>query len=213
MINILPPEFKEQVAYSRRNVSARHYLIAIILIGMVVGGVLAAVHWYANREMAQREATLESIERDIDQFSETEKAVDNLNQQLSSIESLLEQRPQFSVILEDLASVLPRGSFINGISLTEDIELPLNLLITTSSRSEAIAVRDSLLTSDRISAADIQRISAPSEDGTVDIDIVIGFDIDDTEENQSDETEGNDTEEGRGEAVDDELENETGVDR
>lgn len=178
MINILPPEFKEQITYSQRNVIARRYLLTLGMIALFVGGALGVSHWYADQELARNQERLSELQREIDQFSETESAVSSLNTQLESIEALLKQRPKFSIILEDLAAVLPANSYINGINLTEDIEQPLQLTITTPSRSAAIRVRDALLTSGRIGSADIQHISASSEgEDTVDVGIIIAFDM------------------------------------
>lgn len=178
MINILPPEFKQQITYSQRNVIARRYLLALGMIALFVGSALGVSHWYANQELARNQERLSELQREIDRFSQTESAVSNLNTQLESIEALLIQRPRFSIILEDLAAVLPANSYINGINLTEDIEQPLQLTITTPSRSAAIRVRDALLTSDRIASADIQHISASSEsEDTVDVGIIIAFDM------------------------------------
>lgn len=178
MINILPPEFKQQITYSQRNVIARRYLLALGMIALFVGSALGVSHWYANQELARNQERLSELQREIDQFSQTESAVSNLNTQLASIEALLIQRPRFSIILEDLAAVLPANSYINGINLTEDIEQPLQLTITTPSRGAAIRVRDALLTSDRIASADIQHIGASSEgEDTVDVGIIIAFDM------------------------------------
>lgn len=177
MINILPPETKEQLRYSRLNVVAGRYLIVVLVIASVVALTLFGSHWFAAQQIAQLEADIEATEEEVAAYEETEDAVEDLNAKLNAIEELMEQRPQFAVLLEDIAAVLPSGAYINGISLSEEIDQPLTLQVTTQSQQQAVSVQDELLASERISSADIQSISdEDEEDGTIDVTIVIAFD-------------------------------------
>ncbi len=177
MINLLPPELKEQINYSKRNVTARNYLLALIAIAILAGLALTASHMYANQQINGLESDIETAEQRANEFGELESSVLALNTQLQAIDQLIEQRPQFALLLEDIASVLPPGSYINGISLSEDIEeQPLELQVTAQSQQQAISVRDELLESSRIKSADIQNVSDVDEDGNVNVSVVIAFD-------------------------------------
>ena len=177
MINILPPELKEQIVYSKRNVIARNYLFALIIIALLVGAALTASHIYANQQISNLESDIERAAERAEEFEDLEASVSTLNTQLQAIDKLIEQRPQFALLLEDIASVLPPGSYINGISLSEDMEdQPMQLQITAQSQQQAISVRDELLESNRIQSADIQNVSDVDEDGTVNVSVVIAFD-------------------------------------
>lgn len=177
MINILPPELKEQIIYSKRNVIARNYLFVLLVIALLVGAALSVSHIYANQQISSLEADMERAEERTEEFEDLENSVSSLNTQLQAIDQLIVQRPQFALLLEDIASVLPSGSYINGISLSEDMEdQPLQLQITAQSQQQAISVGDELLESNRIQSADIQNVSDVDEDGSVNVSVVIAFD-------------------------------------
>lgn len=175
MISILPPEQKEQLRYSKYNVAVRHYLIAIILIIGAVGVSLYVGHRYADEQIADYKQSLEEIRKQTSEHKELQADVGALNTRLGKIEALLKDRTSFSELLSDLASVLPSGAFINGVSLTGEVDQPLELTITTQSRDQSLTLRNALLTSPRITTADIQSITPGSSEG-VNVTIIIGFD-------------------------------------
>lgn len=179
MINILPPELKQQITYSRRNVVARRYVIVLILIILITGGTLVVSHWYANQQIAAYEAALNKRNEKMSRYENLEASVDTLNTHIGTIETVLQQRPQFSVLLTDLSQVLPRGSYLNGISLSEETDQPLQLTITAPSRNQAVRVRKALLQSPRIESADIQSITSKPEGDEVNVDIIIAFETGD----------------------------------
>ncbi len=179
MINILPPDLKEQITYSRRNVVARRYVFVLIFIILVTGSILTAIHWYADQQIAAYEAALEERTEEISQFENLETSVDTLNTQIDTIDTVLKQRPQFSILLADLAQVLPQGSYLNGISLSEETDQPLQLTITAPSRDQAVRVRQALLQSPRIGSADIQSITSKPESDRINVNIIIAFETGD----------------------------------
>lgn len=175
MINILPPELKQQITYSRRNVVARRYVGILTVIILITGSVLAAVHWYADQQIAAYETTLQERNEKMSRFENLETSVDTLNTQIETIEKIMQQRPRFSVLLTDLSQVLPRGSYLNGISLSEETDQPLQLTITAPSRNQAVTVRQALLQSPRIESADIQSITGKPDSEEINVNIVIAF--------------------------------------
>lgn len=179
MINILPPDLKQQITYSRRNVVARRYVFVLLFIILVTGSILTATHWYADQQIAAYETALEERKEEISQFENLETSVDTLNTQIETIETVLKQRPQFSVLLSDLAQVLPQGSYLNGISLSEETDQPLQLTITAPSRDQAVSVRQALLQSPRIGSADIQSITSKPESNEINVNIIIAFETGD----------------------------------
>lgn len=175
MISILPPEQKEQLRFSKYNVSARNYLLAIILIFATVGSSLYIGHRYADQQIATYESNLENIRKETAEQAKLQTNVETLNARLKIIDSLLKNRTNFSEVLTDLANVMPSGAFINGVSLTGEVDQPLELTITTQSRAQGLVLRNALLTSPRIATADIQSI-IPGATGDFNVIIVVGFD-------------------------------------
>lgn len=179
MINILPEDIKRQIDYSRRNVIARKYLVVICLIILITGASLVISHEYANQQIAKYEENLQERTNKAEQYKDLESSVDKLNSQIRTIEALLSQRPRFSVLLEDLAGVLPSGSYLNGIQLSEEIDQPLQLTITVPSQDQSVRVRNALLQSPHISSADIQSIGQKSNSNEVNVSVIIAFNTED----------------------------------
>lgn len=180
MLNVLPPELKQQIKYARRNVTARRYILIILLIMVVTGNVLVVSHWYADQQIADYEATLQEKNEEMEQYAQLEESVKELNDQIGTMDTLLQQKSRFSVLLTDLAQVLPQNSYLNGLSLTEKVDKPLQLTITSPSKDQAVRVREALLQSPRIDSADIQSISETTEGSEVNVDIVIAFKAEDS---------------------------------
>lgn len=193
MITILPSGIKKQIVYSQRNVVARRYLVILCLIVLVTSGALFVIHWYADQQISAYEASLQEVNEKTEQYQELEESVNTLNEQTQTVKTLLDQRPQFSILLTDLAQVLPNNSYLNGISLSQETDKPLELLITVPSQNQAVQLKEALLRSPRIRAADIQSINKSTDGSEVNVSVVIAFDTgteesDENTDNQEDES-------------------------
>jgi len=176
MITILPPELKEQVKYSRYNVIARRYLVVILLIIAAVSASLWFGHRYADEQLAAYENRAETIRTEARDFQDVESEVNAFNTKMAAIDGVLKSRTAFSDVLEEFAEVLPSGAFINGISLADEIDSPLDLTVIAQSRDQALVIRNALLQSELVTDADIQSISNRSNDDGVTVILVIGLD-------------------------------------
>ena len=210
MINLLPSETRRQIVFSQYNVIARRYLIILLLIALVTGGALYVSHSYADHQIADYESNLQNVRAQTRQYKDLEQSVQTLNSRTQTIRTLLNQRPQFSVLLADLAQVLPSNSYLNGISLSQDRDKPLELTVTVPSREHAVQLRQALLRSPRISAADIQSIDSQDRaNNKVNVSVVITFNTQKPGDNEGDGGDGADesTDNGDGDQT---LENATG---
>lgn len=165
MINILPPDLKAQINYSKQNVRLLKYVFLALIIGSTLIALLVGAMWYGDRQINNLQETLSSKQQARQSYKEMEQRVDTLQSNLVLIEKLFTEQNRYSALLKDLAAALPAGSYINQMSLLGDESKPLEILITTDTFERAAEVRNALVASARIKNADIQSISEGEEGG------------------------------------------------
>jgi Tfp pilus assembly protein PilN len=168
MINLLPPNFKQEVRFSKRNAILRHYLILTFGVTIVLAGALLAARYYLNTQISAVNARLADKQIQIDSHKDLEAKAKKLNARLASIQTIQKGQAKFSVLLSDLAVDMPQGTAITSLSLTGDDKKPVKLTVQAVDYKTALGFRDSITKNKRISAADIEDIhGAPSGNRTV----------------------------------------------
>jgi Tfp pilus assembly protein PilN len=175
MINILPTHVKEQLSYSKHNVKLRRYVMLTLVMVLTLSGVLFLGYRYANNQTVDLQKNLVEQQKQRGAFKDTEAKVQSLQSNISLIEKLFTQQTKFSVLINDLAAVLPAGTYINNLTLTGDDKKPLKLLVTANNFATAGLVRNALLQSSRISTVDIQSISQKDGSSEYVVDLIIAF--------------------------------------
>ncbi len=175
MINILPTEVKEELEYSKKNVRVRNYLFLALLVFILLIAAIGAAYWYGGKQINSLRATLSDRQTQRALYKDTESKVQTLQSNLGLIEKLLNQKTQFSDLLNDIAAVLPSGTYINAINLTGDDKKPVQILVTASSLNQAGLVRNALLKSERISVVDIQSITQKEDSPEYTVDLIVAF--------------------------------------
>ena len=174
MINLLPPDIKEQVVYSKRNVLLIRYLWLAVLLIIINAILFGGAMYYLNQRTVQAKSDLATKSSSIAQYKRVEADAKTANDRLTTLKSLRSSQARFSVLLGDFAKYTPQGVYINSITLTGDDKKPVRIVATANTYQQAAAFRDALATSPRISAADIEDISAPATGG-YQTNITIGF--------------------------------------
>ncbi|MEX0934252.1 MAG: PilN domain-containing protein [Candidatus Saccharimonadales bacterium] len=162
MINLLPPEIKEQARYSKYNVALLRMLVLTITLSSLLAATLVIAHSFADSQIDEYTKSLEHSEERLAQYQDLEEEVTSFNQRLNTIDQLFDQQTRFSSLLEDLADTLPSGAYINSIVLTGDDTKPVRVTITANSFSQASLLNEALSMSERIESVDIQSISKSS---------------------------------------------------
>lgn len=132
MINLLSDDQRKDITYARRNTTLLHWAIAIVLaiVGLVffVGAgyfyVVDAGNKYA-KEVEAKQAYLQS-----QQLGETEQTIQDLSNNLKLILQVLSEEILFSKLLRHIGAVMPSGSVLSSIELTE-LEGGIDLVAAT----------------------------------------------------------------------------------
>ena len=175
MINILPPDVKQQQRFAKSNSKLLKYLaLALITFGALAGLLIFSI-WYGQEQVAGYEQILQARQSQREAYQSTEQDVEKLQSNLDTIDKLLNEKTKYSALLSDLAAALPQNSYINHLVLTGDDSQPLEMLVTTDSFNRAAEVRNGLIQSDRISSADIQSVRKDEQTKAFTVVLVLAF--------------------------------------
>jgi len=121
MINLLPPDVKNNYRYARRNVALRKWMIAFVvaLIGL---GALAT---YGLLSMRQSEAvytkqiaTTNAYFKK-ENFSGTQAEVQDISNSFKLVVKVLGQEVLFSQILKQIATIIPANANLTGLTIAQ----------------------------------------------------------------------------------------------
>jgi hypothetical protein len=133
MINLLPPEYKEEISYGRKNRKTLSWATTVgfgILSLLVVTFVGRATIESAKGQAVAQKA---SIEDQIKQtkLSDTEKQYASFINSTNNVKKIYSQEVLYSRLIRKLATLLPPDSKLTNISLT-DKDKALNLNFSNS---------------------------------------------------------------------------------
>ncbi len=173
MINLLPTDLKEQIHYAKLNRLTLRYLGLVVLVITVLGIIFAGALFYLDLQTNQIAKDVASKQAAIAATAGFQKQAKDASDRLAAIKSIQASQTRFSVLLDDLAKVLPTGVSMDAIVLTGNDKTPVKLSVTGNSYDSILAFRESLVTSPRISGADLENITQSGSNFTA--SVVIGF--------------------------------------
>ncbi len=175
MINLMPPDIKEQMRYAKLNRVAIHYVWGLVIVLIVLGGVFGGAFYLLNQQTQAANANAAGDHQQIAKLDETvlpeAKAA---SERLNAIKYVQGTQTRFSAVIADIAKVVPAGVSIDSMTLTGDDKTPVTIAVTADSYNDALAFRDALTTSPRIANADLETITSTSGSGYT-ANVVVAF--------------------------------------
>jgi hypothetical protein len=165
MINLLPPAIKQEMRYSRYNAVIIRYVRLAVFVTLVLAGALLGGRYYLDQQVKQTNARIAEKQQQVEQYTKLEASAKKLSERVGSIQKLQKSQSRFSVLLSDLAQYMPQGAAISSITLTGDDKHPVRMTVKSMDYKTALGVRDGIIKSKRISAADIENIQGPDKPG------------------------------------------------
>lgn len=164
MINLLPLELRTQRLYGRKNRVLIGYVIALVVTALLVAVVMVgSLKFFGTDDTALRN----EIEQNNSTIGVLQVKTTDLNKtvdKLETVNKLYEGSISFSELVPKIGSLLPEGTILNGLSLTEDNTDALTLDVDLENPElTAILVRN-LVDSDIFEAADIGNITPKGAD-------------------------------------------------
>lgn len=121
MINLLPPQTKENIRYGRRNVAATQYAVLLLVTTFGLLAILLFGHSLAQREQSLLSNLVEDKQASLSQYDDQLAEAKALDNRIDTITALLEREITFSKLLPAIGGLVPPGTIINGLELdTED---------------------------------------------------------------------------------------------
>jgi Tfp pilus assembly protein PilN len=175
MINLLPPDIKDQIHYAKMNRLALRYLRVLAAVAVVLAGVFVGTIYLQNQQSAAVTTDVTDKQATIDGLNKTfTPLAKDVSDRLNAIKFVQSSQTHFSAVIADIAKVVPQGVSIDNMTLTGDDKSPVRIAVTAQSYAAALAFRNALVTSPRIAGADLETISS-SNGGTYQTNVVIAF--------------------------------------
>lgn len=120
MINVLPPEVKKSYRYASLNVHLLRWVTASALC-LVLIGLIGGFGWLSmRREIADNVQQAASLQASLNKahLTQTNKQIVEISNSLKLAEKVLGQEILFSKLLKQMATVLPNGTYLSGLAIS-----------------------------------------------------------------------------------------------
>lgn len=121
MINLLPPQTKEDLLYARRNTKLLRWFFALLLgiagiIVLTVGGL-----FYTNQAIQSNTAivTKERQQLEVQKIGDIQNQVQDISNSLKLVIQVLSQEILFSKLLQQIGAAMPAGSSLSQLSINK----------------------------------------------------------------------------------------------
>jgi len=121
MINLLPPDIRQNIMYARRNARLLRWTVGL-LIGIVgIGLVIGIGYVYMNKlgKDYATQATQAQADLDKQNPAQTQKEVEDITNSLKLVVQVLSREVLFSKLLAQIGASLPSGSVLLNLSINK----------------------------------------------------------------------------------------------
>ncbi len=166
MINLLPTAVKTDRAYGRRNVIMLSTIILLFSACLIVISVFLVSQRFIGKDDEQIRTQITENNKSVLELEKQIKDISAVAKRLETTSKVYDSSINFSKLIPQIGGLLPRGTIINGLSLTGGTTDPLTLSVSMTSADLAPVLQSNLVQSDLFEAADINSIaSLTSTDG------------------------------------------------
>lgn len=121
MINLLPPEMRENTSYARRNTKLLRWVFAL---GAIIASIFVIVIFgllYINQSSKSYAAQIEQTRQQlkVQKLEETQKRVESISGSIKLAVQVLSKQVLFSSLLKQIGSAIPEGAVLTGLSINK----------------------------------------------------------------------------------------------
>ncbi len=119
MINLLPPDYKENILYARRNRTLFNWAIAMVVSLLILAAVIASGYLLLNNSMRTQSAQTEAARQHLkeEKIDETKGQLEEISSNTKLILQVLSREILFSKLLKQLGASLPAGTTLQSIQI------------------------------------------------------------------------------------------------
>lgn len=155
----MPPELKASVKYGSYNVSLIQYISLIFISGLALGAVIAFGVQIVRSDSAKLNISIENKQAQKAEYAEDTKAAEALSNKIDTVNTLLDNEIKFSAVIQEIGRLMPPGTALNSLHLTNNLADNIDLSANASSKQAITELQQNLISSELFSGADIQNIS------------------------------------------------------
>lgn len=121
MINLLPPEIKEEYTYALRNASLRRWVAAAVaaLFGLVLLSTYGLATLQRSIDTLDSQVKISSDSLKQQHLSQTEAQVQSISDSFKLVVQVLSKEVLFSKLLKQIATVIPTNSVLTGLNISQ----------------------------------------------------------------------------------------------
>ena len=173
MINLLPTQIKKELRFAKLNTRLIRYLWIAGSVTLILAAIFASAIFYLRIADQQAEHDLAATKVTMADYAGFQKEALADSQRITAIKTITANQTRFSLLISDIAKVLPQGTSLSGIILTGDAAKPVQLSINTSTYDQALVARNAIATSPRVAGVDLVTVSEAL--GGYSANVVIAF--------------------------------------
>ncbi|MGB4966804.1 MAG: hypothetical protein WBO35_01230 [Candidatus Saccharimonadales bacterium] len=121
MINLLPPEYKQNLKYARRNRHLMHWAIKLSLA--IVGALLLVGIGYLYMDRVSRDYTKQvnetKLQLEAQQYTKVQAEVKDISNNLQLVFKVLSNQVVFSELIKQLGSLMPKDTILTGLAISQ----------------------------------------------------------------------------------------------
>lgn len=142
MINLLPNDYKLSLRYGRLNIRLGQWLgISTIIIAGVI--LILGLGWlYMDQQIKDlnRAITTTEDQLKIQNLEEVQKQADEISQNIRVINQVLGREIRFSSLIQEIGKVMPTGTVLNSLTLSEKVNGAVDLNASTKNSTAAAQI-------------------------------------------------------------------------
>lgn len=179
MINLMPPDIKASIKYGSYNVSLIQYISLVVIVGLALGAVIIFGVQIVRSDSSNLNKSIALKLEQKSEYSEDTKEAGALANKINTVNVLLDNEIKFSAVIQEIGRLMPPGTALSGLHLTNDLENNIELSTRAVSKEAVTELQQNLIGSELFTGADIQNISSDPDESSAlkyNATIVVAFD-------------------------------------
>lgn len=179
MINLLPPNDKQQIRAGKANVLLLRYCIASFSLAIPLLALIVSVYIIMNNSKNTAQAIIQEGETRNERLQRTQQEAQEFRQNLATAKAILDKEVKYSQIAVSIAQALPSGIYIQSLNLSpQTFGQPITLSANGAAYQDAVRLKTSLEQSSAFSNVHLTSVSQGEGGGvTISISAVLNPEI------------------------------------
>jgi hypothetical protein len=143
MINLMPPDAKENIVYARRNSVMRKWIIGVLLVIAGMGVMLVFGGIYIDGSKKSLQTSIDQTKQAIanEKLDEVKTQALAISDGVKLIVQVLQKEVLFSKFFPAVGAIMPSGSNLEGLSLSNEVTGAIDITVSATDFQTATKVQ------------------------------------------------------------------------